>query len=91
MPMFRKKPVTIEARRFIAVTVMEQTELADWCGGLLRGVRLAADTRVIEIPTLEGTMEAQWGDWIIKGVKGEFYPCKDTIFQLTYEAVPCAE
>ncbi len=40
-----------------------------------------------EINTLEGTMTANVGDWIIKGVKGEFYPCKPEIFDATYEAV----
>lgn len=39
------------------------------------------------IKTLEGTMKAEYGDWIIKGVKGEFYPCKPDIFEMTYEAV----
>ena len=39
------------------------------------------------IPTLEGTMTAKPGDWIIRGVKGEFYPCKPDIFEATYEAV----
>lgn len=41
----------------------------------------------IMIPTLEGTMEAIPGDWIIKGVNGEFYPCKPDIFEKTYEKV----
>lgn len=40
------------------------------------------------IHTLEGDMTAQAGDWIIKGVKGEFYPCKPDIFETTYELVP---
>jgi hypothetical protein len=40
------------------------------------------------IRTLEGNMYVMPGDWIIKGVKGEFYPCKPDIFELTYEAVP---
>ena len=39
------------------------------------------------IQTLEGRMTAQWGDYIIKGVKGEIYPCKPDIFEATYEAV----
>lgn len=39
------------------------------------------------IPTLEGNLEAKFGDYIIKGVKGEFYPCKPDIFQATYEEV----
>ena len=39
------------------------------------------------IPTLEGTMKANVGDWIIEGVNGEYYPCKPDIFEKTYEAV----
>ncbi len=39
----------------------------------------------LEIPTLEGTMHASQGDWIIRGVKGELYPCKPDIFEATYE------
>ena len=39
----------------------------------------------MEIETLEGTMKGQKGDWLIKGVKGEMYPCKDDIFHMTYE------
>lgn len=39
------------------------------------------------IPTLEGTMRAGVGDWIIRGIKGELYPCKDDIFRATYEPV----
>lgn len=87
MGRYRKKPVVIEARRFAAVTIDEQERLASWCGGRLRGTRLAATERVIQIDTLEGEIEASHGDWIIKGVKGEFYPCKPDIFDLTYEAV----
>src|SRR5690606_3184601 len=41
----------------------------------------------LTIPTLEGTMIANPGDWIIKGIKGEFYPCKPDIFEATYEPV----
>jgi hypothetical protein len=41
--------------------------------------------KTLEIETLEGTMRAQPGDWIITGVKGEIYPCKDDIFRATYE------
>lgn len=45
---------------------------------------------VIRIQTLEGDMLARQGDWVIKGVKGEFYPCKPDIFEATYEPVePC--
>ena len=41
----------------------------------------------LEIETLEGTMKADKGDWIIRGVKGELYPCKPDVFDLTYEEV----
>lgn len=85
MPYYRKKPVVIEARKFDAVTIRDGEDLAAWCGGRLRGTRLAADDRIIQIDTREGEMEAKWGDWIIKGVKGEFYPCKPDIFEVTYD------
>jgi hypothetical protein len=87
MSKFRKKPVVIEAKLFNQVTIYEQEMLADWCKGKLRGYQLPADNRVIQIDTLEGEIEASWGDWIIKGVKGEFYPCKPDIFEMTYERV----
>lgn len=84
MPKFRKKPVVIEARRFSG----DVNSLAQWCGGQPRLEKNLFGTRlVIDIPTLEGTMQAEVGDWIIKGVKGEFYPCKPGIFAETYEPV----
>lgn len=85
MPYFRKKPVVVEARLFGSEDLQAQEALAGWCGGLLRGIRLMPHERVIRIPTLEGEMEANYGDYIIKGVKGEFYPCKPDIFEETYE------
>ena len=82
MPKFRKKPVVIEARQ---LTMQNLRELKDWCGG---EVRSRPDLRAVTglwIPTLEGRMEAEFGCWIIKGVRGEFYPCRDDIFRETYE------
>lgn len=87
MPKFRKKPVVIEARLFDQITIYDQEMLADWCGGKLRGVKLPVEKRVIQIQTLEGEIDASFGDWIIRGVKGEFYPCKSDIFEMTYEEV----
>lgn len=85
---FRKRPVVIEAVQF---TIPGGLEAAYWCGGELRRQEKPSDhTDVaywIDIPTLEGIMRADEGDWIIKGVKGEFYPCKPDIFEATYEAV----
>lgn len=86
MPKFRKKPIVIEARRFR--TDAEASELAQWCGGQLHLTSTLIDIHlVINIPTLEGTMRAEPGDWIVRGVAGEFYPCRDDIFTATYEPV----
>jgi hypothetical protein len=77
---FRKKPVVIEA---IQWTGDNYDEVGDFLG-------LYATAQVDDdfiIPTLEGEMRAAPGDWIIKGVKGEFYPCKPDIFEETYERV----
>lgn len=87
MPKFRKKPVVVEARQFKVGTWEEQERLADWCGGKLRGMMLEPKYRIIQIQTLEGEMEAGVGDWIIRGVKGEHYPCKNDIFETSYEKV----
>jgi hypothetical protein len=79
---FRKKPVVIEA--------------IQWTGKNLEEVLSFAKTNQIEndfienwiqIPTLEGTMKAMPGYWIIRGVKQELYPCKPDIFEATYERV----
>lgn len=87
MSFYRKKPVVVEARLFAFTTANVEAgeQLAKWCGGLLRGVTLPPEQWEIEIPTREGDMRASFGDYIIKGVKGEFYPCKPDIFEQTYE------
>ena len=84
---FRKKPVVIEAHQ---LTVFNLEQLERWCNGSIKGLRLPAKERVIAIQTLEGEMVANVGDWIIQGVKGEFYPCKPEIFEMTYEPVEAA-
>lgn len=87
MAMFRKKPVEIEAREFgSGFEFRDQiaADIAHWCGGTI----VDDDTGWhMLIPTLEGTHRADPGDWIIRGVAGEFYPCKPRIFEATYEAV----
>ncbi len=82
---YRKKPVVVEARQFRQP--VDIGELARWCGGEWRFEYSPTEhaPQIILIPTLEGTMTAHPGDWIIKGVKGEFYPCKPDIFEATYE------
>jgi len=83
MPNFRKKPVVIEARE---LTRDNAADIMAWCGSNAWWSRppMGAVTGII-VPTLEGQHEASFGDWIIQGVKGEFYPCKPDIFAATYE------
>lgn len=88
MAFYTKRPITIEAHNFGYTTYEAQLWLANWCGGRLRGKMQSFETRVIEIDTLEGMHTASFGDWIIKGIKGEFYPCKPDIFVATYEPAP---
>jgi hypothetical protein len=86
---FRKKPVVIEAWRFnpgkfnwpdwISKLWLAEVQIQQPGGYIKRG------ETVLSIPTLEGTMTAKVGDWIIRGVKGEVYPCKPDIFEATYE------
>ena len=61
--------------------------LEAWCGGSVKGSKLPVKERCIDIQTLEGEMRANIGDYIIKGIKGEFYPCKPDIFKASYEDV----
>jgi hypothetical protein len=92
---YRKKPVVIEARSVpvyaeagdISAYLDKCTSLAEWCGGISHMMHSPGDEGHdhILISTLEGDMEARPGDWIICGVKGEFYPCKSDIFEATYE------
>ena len=80
VPKYRKKPVVIEAKELTYNTDV-QKEIANWCNG-----KLGLDGSIY-IETLEGRMTAVTGDYIIKGVNGEFYPCKPDIFEKTYEPV----
>jgi len=85
---FRKKPVVIEAvqvsRMFFenALEFIDPKFLGDYNSG-----EFEEDDCYLEIKTLEGTMTAEEGDWIIKGIKDEFYPCNPDIFEMTYEKV----
>ena len=95
---FRKKPVVIEAVQYTC-TADNLREITDWARNCnSQAVRIDTETRnrsaehpegfdypVLKIETLEGVMQANVGDWIIKGVNGEMYPCKDEIFRMTYE------
>ena len=82
MPMYRKKPVIIEAEHFTE-------ENKNQCFNFITcNASLDFDAQgqpCIHIMTLEGWMTASLGDYVIKGIAGEFYPCKPDIFEATYE------
>ncbi|MGI5161422.1 hypothetical protein [Microbispora sp. CA-102843] len=98
MTRYRKLPVEVEAHQWDG-TADGATHIIDWilgsgstanytCSNPDRCSETDGDTpHSISIRTLEGTMRAELGDWIIKGVRGEFYPCKPDIFATTYELV----
>ena len=77
---FRKKPVVIEAIQWNGNNVDEIIKFTD-------AKSYMTTVGHMSIRTLEGNMIASPGDWIIKGVQGEFYPCKPDIFEATYEKV----
>lgn len=92
MSKFRKKPVVIEAVQFVS----DVEEILGWVNGVSGKTQASfgytdKDQPVIFIETLEGVMIASTWDWIIKGVNGEFYPCKPDIFEKTYEPVESEE
>jgi hypothetical protein len=87
MAKFRKKPVVIEAIQFFDQPE-ELINIQEFMGNIDLTIDYAdIDDPKLKIETLEGTMNASLGDWIIKGVNGEFYPCKPEIFEKTYEPV----
>jgi hypothetical protein len=99
MSKFRKKPVVIEAHQLPIPpsdgNTSDAHENAVWAflGWATRNEFknwTSERDGDIDIETLEGTMTASPGDWIIKGVKGEFYPCKPDIFEATYEPADAA-
>lgn len=83
MAKYRKKPVVIEARQ---LTLKNAYELVVWVGGQLFDNPEEGGYNIV-ITTLEGEMTARVNDYIIQGVRGEFYPCKPDIFEQTYELI----
>ena len=82
---YRKKPVEIEA---MLLTWESVPEVEAWIGAGCKGhYDPTGKLDGFAIATLEGVMLANLGDWIIRGVKGEFYPCKPDIFKASYEVV----
>lgn len=85
MAQYRKKPVVIDAFQWrpLLPTGERAEPIPDWI--VMSEYDLGPGNSLM-IKTLEGTMRADPDDWIIKGVKGELYPCKPDIFAATYEA-----
>jgi len=84
---YRKKPVVIDAIPVNQILTNSHENLPDWVREGILADKIILDEGHIHIQTLEGRMTAQSGDWIIRGVKGEIYPCKPDIFAHTYEPV----
>lgn len=94
MSQYRKKPVVIEAFQMTRERRADNSEWPDWLHEAWQsGVVFPADwpksdgTDELRINTMEGRHNVSWGDYIIRGVKGELYPCKPDIFAATYEPV----
>lgn len=81
MKKYRKKPIIIEAKQFF------WREVEPDFRGDIKDSPVYFESNKYYINTLEGRMEVSDGDWIIKGVKGEFYPCKPDIFAMSYDEV----
>lgn len=90
MTKFRKKPVVIEARQWLPGDPEKAGDVIGWlmaAGADHKIVSGLGAKCVLGLRTLEGVMEASPGDYVIRGVQGEFYPCKPDIFEATYEPV----
>jgi hypothetical protein len=91
---FRKKPVVIEAIQFTgdkhSFDAIWRWMDGDDVDSPMCGYEGPDENHPVsfQIKTLEGRVRASAGDWVIKGIKGEFYPCKPDIFAMTYECVP---
>jgi len=90
MAKFRKRPIVIEAEQFFfdklpwPEGVEQQTVMTS---NSLGGPQAEVLAKSCQIPTFEGVMHVSDGDWILKGINGEYYPCKPDIFQKTHEAL----
>lgn len=85
MPKYRKIQLEIEAIMFDGEN---HDEIVEWSGGVVKTSTVETFNYVfLEVETLEGTMVVNPGEYVIKGVEGEFYPCKPSIFKKTYELI----
>jgi hypothetical protein len=85
--LYQKKPVIINAIRFTGENYNEIDKWVSKWHDADDGPGMSQETEGLRIETLEGVMLASPGDWIIRGIKGEFYPCKPDVFEATYDLV----
>lgn len=85
----KPRQLELEARVFDSTDLHDQLELAEWCGGQLRGIRLLPEQRVIQIYVREADAEyeANFGDYIIKGLNNIFWPVRAKEFNDYYEEI----
>ena len=82
MQLFIKKPIAVEAEQWLGCNI---STLSEWMAtGKTDFYVTGASKGIIQILTLEGIMTVRIGDWVIKGIDGELYPCKDSIFKKSY-------
>ena len=84
---FKKKPVVIEAYQWNGKSLLDAMKFCSKNGLPQFNVGGRNGKSGLIIPTLEGDHLAEYGDWIIRGIHGEYYPCKPDIFEKTYERV----
>lgn len=85
----RKKPITVEAWRIPKDSEEDTAEIPKWViEGMMTGkIQLIDEDKKVTIVTLEGPLQANQGDYVMKGVKGELYPCAADIFAMSYDIV----
>ena len=92
---YRKKPIEIDAVQIWKGLVQKPHMMPNWLAdAMLTGRWYPSTSGANEeeksffiVKTEEGKMRGEWGDWIVRGVEGELYPCRDSVFQATYEEV----
>ena len=84
---FRKTPIAIEAWQTATSKDDVLEDMPPWLVEAIRSGFIYNDGQEIRIKTLEGDMTVSPGDWIVRGIQGEIYPCKPDIFAATYEEV----
>ena len=91
MGRYRKRPIVIDAvpvADLLAAALRDWAELPAWVADAYDHGDILFLPGGINVTTAEGVMVGDRGDWLIRGIKGELYPCKPDIFEATYEAVP---